>query len=78
MARTSHILSISLPPNLSKAVDVLSEKTEQTRSELIRSALREYLLDSTEDTQRFLDAYTATRKEKTTTLAQMRKRYKIV
>ncbi len=77
MPRISNVLSISLPPNLTKAVDALSKKTDQTRSELIRNALREYVLDASEDKARFIEAYKATRNEKTKSLAQIRKQYNL-
>ena len=63
MSRKTQVLTISLPKNLSSAIDELSEQTAQTRSELIRNALREYLFDAEEDRIRFLKAYKATRKE---------------
>jgi metal-responsive CopG/Arc/MetJ family transcriptional regulator len=64
MPRKTNILSISLPPAMTKAVDELSKQTDQTRSELIRSALREYILDAREDKKRFLEAYKSVRKSK--------------
>lgn len=72
MARNTAVISLSLPPNLTKAMDALSHQTDQTRSELVRSALREYLLDVQEDRERFLNAYKATRKEKIFTMDQLR------
>ncbi len=74
MPRKTNVLSISLPPALTKAVDTLSKRTDQTRSELMRNALREYILDANEDRERFLDAYNSTRKEKTYTMSELRKR----
>ncbi|KKW32224.1 MAG: Ribbon-helix-helix protein, CopG family [Candidatus Uhrbacteria bacterium GW2011_GWA2_52_8d] len=49
MPRQTTVLSVSLPPKLSKAVDKLSKQTSQTRSELIRNALRDYILNFEED-----------------------------
>lgn len=77
MARQAQVLSISLPLNLSKAVDKLARATGQNRSELIRSALREYIADETEDKTRFISAYKATRKEKTMSLKDIKKKYKV-
>jgi len=75
MSRKTDILSVSFPHNLTKAIDAISKKTDQTRSELIRSALRDYILDMEGDRQRFVDAYAATRKEKTMSLENLRKKY---
>ena len=77
MPRKTNVLSISLPNNLTKAVDILSKETDQTRSELIRNALREYVSDMQEDRKRFLEAYKETRKEKTISLESLRIRYKL-
>ena len=77
MPRTSNVISISLPPNLSKAVDELSKQTDQTRSELMRDALREYIMDLEEDKKRFLKAYKETRGQKTISLKALRKKYKL-
>ena len=72
MTRKTKILSVSLPPTLTKAVDELSKQTDQTRSELMRNALREYLLDVKEDRQRFIEAYKLTRDEKTYNMDELR------
>ena len=77
MARTSEVLSVSLPTNLTKAVDELARMTDSNRSELVRSALREYITDSSEDRARFVEAYKATRSEKTITLDQLKKKYQL-
>ncbi len=74
MPRKTDILSISLPKSMTKSIDALSAQTEQTRSELMRNALREYLLDVNEDREKFLDAYKNTRKEKTFTMKELRTR----
>ena len=51
MPRQTSVLSISLPKSLTKEVDKLSKQTSQTRSELMRSALREYMLNLQEDAE---------------------------
>lgn len=78
MQRHTKTLTVSLPPNMTRAVDELSVQTDQTRNELIRNALREYLLDIQEDRKRFLKAYRQTRKEKTITFGALRKKYDLV
>lgn len=78
MPRQTKVLSISLPTGLTKVMDVLSKQTEQTRSELIRSALHDYILDIAEDRERFLEAYQATRGGKTIFLEALRKKYDLV
>lgn len=75
MPRKTQILSISLPANMTKAVDTLSRQTDQTRSELIRNALREYLLDMQEDRERFLTAYQSTRNERVYSMQEIREKY---
>lgn len=75
MSRTSKILSISVPAKLSRAMDKLSKQTAQTRSELVRNAVREYIIDSNEDRERFLEAYKATRGQKTLSLEDLQKKY---
>ena len=77
MSRKSHILSISLPDNLTKAVDTITKQTDQSRSELVRNALREYLLNMDDDRARFLEAYRETRKEKLITMDELRTRYQL-
>lgn len=78
MSRQTKVLSISLPVGLTKAVDTLSKQTEQTRSELVRSALHDYILDMAEDRERFLEAYQATRGGKTISMDALRKKYDLV
>ena len=41
--RTSSVMTISLPPAMVKASDKVAEKQNMTRSELIRTALRNYI-----------------------------------
>ncbi len=43
MARTTKIMSISLPPKLAFQIDQFCKKTEFTKSELFRNAFRNYL-----------------------------------
>lgn len=74
MARISNVISVSLPPHLTEAVDILSKQTSQTRSELMRNALREYILDMEESRKRFIEAYKETRGQKTISLSQLRKK----
>ena len=78
MPRATNVLTISLPYQLSHAVDELTRQTEQTRSELVRQALRDYLVDVHEDRQRFLQAYRKTRKEKFISMEAFRKKYGLV
>jgi metal-responsive CopG/Arc/MetJ family transcriptional regulator len=75
MPRQTSVVTVSIPKRLTHAIDSLSKQTEQTRSELVRSALREYVMDMAEDRERFLKAYRATRKQKTITMDAMRKKY---
>ena len=56
-----------------RAMDALAKQTDQNRSELVRRAVREYLMDSEEDRDRFVAAYRSTRKEKVYTHAQLKK-----
>lgn len=78
MSRQTKVLSISLPTGLTKAMNVLSKQTEQTRSELIRSAIHEYILDMAEDRERFLEAYQTTRGGRIISMETLRKKYGLV
>ncbi len=69
----AHIWSISLPKHMSQTVDRLAKLTDQSRSELVRHALREYVADMEGDRQRFVEAYQATRRQKIFTHAQLKK-----
>ncbi len=73
MARKTKIVSVSLPEKMAKAIDLLSEEMDQTRSELIRDAVRDYLIDAHRDRERFLEIYAATRGEKMVPLEEFRK-----
>ena len=42
MARTTNVISISLPPELSRQTERMAKKYNMTRSELLRDALRQY------------------------------------
>ncbi|MFH1631429.1 MAG: ribbon-helix-helix domain-containing protein [bacterium] len=75
MARQTNVLSLSLPANLAQAVDELAHATDQNRSELIRAALRDYVADQSEDRERFIKAYKATRGEPTISMKQLKKKY---
>ncbi len=55
-------MSVSLPTALTKAINALAVSTHQNRSELVRSALREYIIDATEERERFVKAYKTARK----------------
>lgn len=68
-------MSVSLPTTLTKAIDALAANTHQNRSELVRSALREYIVDAGEERERFVKAYKATRKESSMTLSHLKKKY---
>ena len=43
MARTTQIISISVPPEMTCQIDRLAKIESRTRSELLREALRRYL-----------------------------------
>lgn len=45
MARTSSLITISLPPTLLRESERVAEKSQMTRSEFMRVALRQYLED---------------------------------
>ncbi|MBI4438259.1 hypothetical protein HY631_04910 [Candidatus Uhrbacteria bacterium] len=76
--QTAKTFSVSLPGTLTSAVDVLSKKIDQTRSEFVGMAVREFLLDIQEDREHFLEAYKKTRKEKVLSLPDLRKKYDLV
>ncbi len=44
MARRSSVLSISLPPELSSDLDSVASQERRSRSELVREAVRQYIL----------------------------------
>jgi CopG family transcriptional regulator / antitoxin EndoAI len=44
MPRRSSILSISLPPELSSDLDSVASQERRSRSELVREAVRQYIL----------------------------------
>lgn len=44
MARRSSVLSISLPPELSSELDSVASQERRSRSELVREAVRQYIL----------------------------------
>ncbi len=73
----ANIVSVSLPATLTLTMDKLAKSTDQTRSELVRAALREYIADLNEDRGRFLEAYKATRKEKTFSLSTLKSKYSL-
>ncbi|MFA4845709.1 MAG: hypothetical protein WC654_04080 [Patescibacteria group bacterium] len=70
--------TISLPDTLTNTVDVLSKKIDQTRSEFVGMAVREFLLDIQDDRNHFLEAYKKTRNEKVLSLSELRKKYDLV
>lgn len=71
--RTTNILTVSVPPRYIKAIESLRKRTDQTKSELVRDALRSYLIEQEEDRRRFLGAYKATRKESLKDLQKLKK-----
>ncbi len=71
--RTTNILTVSVPPRYIQAIERLRKRTDQTKSELVRDALRSYLIEQEEDRRRFLDAYKATRKESLKDLQKLKK-----
>ncbi len=44
MPRRSSVLSISLPPELSSDLDSVASQERRSRSELVREAVRQYIL----------------------------------
>jgi CopG family transcriptional regulator/antitoxin EndoAI len=44
MPRRSSVLSISLPPELSSDLDLVASQERRSRSELVREAVRQYIL----------------------------------
>ncbi len=76
--QTIKSFTVSLPGKLTDEVDVLSKKTDQSRSALVSMAVREFLLDVKEDRDRFVEAYKKTRREKVLSLPQLRKKYDLV
>jgi len=44
MPRKSSVLSISLPPDLASDLDLAAKKERRSRSELVREAVRQYVL----------------------------------
>ena len=44
MPRKSSVLSISLPPELSTELDEVASQERRSRSELVREAVRQYIL----------------------------------
>jgi CopG family transcriptional regulator/antitoxin EndoAI len=44
MPRKSSILSISLPPELTSDLDAVASQERRSRSELVREAVRQYIL----------------------------------
>lgn len=71
-------VTVSLPGKLTHAVDLLSKKTDQSRSELISIAVREFLLDVKEDREHFLEAFKKTRREKVFSMSELRQKYDLV
>lgn len=71
--RTTNILTVSVPPRYIQAIERLRKRTDQTKSELVRDALRSYLIEQEEDRRRFLGAYKATRKESLKDLQKLKK-----
>ena len=43
MARVSKVLSLSLPPEMSKQTEEIAREESRTKSELVREALRHYI-----------------------------------
>ncbi|MGZ3559156.1 MAG: CopG family ribbon-helix-helix protein, partial [Thermodesulfobacteriota bacterium] len=44
MPRRSSVLSISLPPELCSDLDLVANQERRSRSELVREAVRQYIL----------------------------------
>ena len=47
MGRTTRVISISIPPEMTSQIDRLAKNESRTRSELLREALRRYLEEQT-------------------------------
>ena len=47
MGRTTQVISISVPPEMTGQIDRLAKDESRTRSELLREALRRYLEEQT-------------------------------
>ena len=47
MGRTTQVISISIPPEMTNQIDRLAKSESRTRSELLREALRRYLEEQT-------------------------------
>jgi CopG family transcriptional regulator / antitoxin EndoAI len=47
MGRTTQVISISIPPEMTSQIDRLAKNESRTRSELLREALRRYLEEQT-------------------------------
>ena len=47
MGRTTQVISISIPPEITSQIDRLAKSESRTRSELLREALRRYLEEQT-------------------------------
>lgn len=47
MARTTVTFTISLPPEMAKEIEEIRQKEHRTRSELLREALRRYIVSAT-------------------------------
>ena len=75
MTQKKQILSISLPSNLIKKIDILSYQMQQKRNNIIIDALSAYLQDMDEEKEAFLKAYAQTRKGKTLTLEEIQEKY---
>lgn len=71
------VISISLPPALTKTVDKLAKANHQTRSELIRAALHDYIEEEKAEARYAMEVYRKTRNEKTYTLDQVKKMLKL-
>lgn len=44
MSRKTVVLAVSLPPEMAKQVEEAMQREHRTRSELVREALRQYIL----------------------------------
>lgn len=70
----TNIISISLPAALAKAMDRLAKGRAETRSEFVRAAIRERILDEQEELAHFNAAMKASKKgDRLYTLAEVKK-----
>jgi metal-responsive CopG/Arc/MetJ family transcriptional regulator len=68
-----NIISISLPASLAKTMDRMAKECSQTRSEFVRGAIRERILDEQEELARFNHAVKVSKNDKRYSLEEVKK-----